>query len=852
MTEGASFPVPSGASSAAPAGRYVCIHGHFYQPPRENPWLEAIEGQPSAYPYHDWNERITAECYAPNANARILDGENRIVAIVNNYSSMSFNFGPTLLSWLEEKEPEVYRAILAADAESRRRFGGHGSALAQPYNHMILPLANSRDRRTQVVWGIRDFEHRFGRRPEGMWLPETAVDLASLEALAAEGIAFTILAPHQALRVRKIGDAEWTDVRPSGVDPTMPYRVALPSGASIAVYFYDGPISRAVAFERLLATGERFADRLVGGFGESADRPQLVHIATDGETYGHHHRHGDMALAYALHMLESRRLTTLTNYGEFLASHPPTHEAEIAENTSWSCAHGVERWRSDCGCQTGAHPGWTQAWRAPLREALDALRDMVAPLWEAKAGALLADPWTARDEAIDVLLDRRPESIRRFLATHAVRELTAAERIEVLKLLELQRHAQLMYTSCAWFFDDVGGIEARQIVQYAGRVLQLAGELFGPGLEEPFLSVLEKAKSNEPGSGDGRRIYDETVRPAVVSLEKVGAHYAVSSLFADYAETARVYCYEVERDDYRLVASGRARLALGRGRVRSGITGEAESVAFGVLHLGDHNLSGGAIRFPGEAEYAELVASIEEPFRRADLTETLRAVDRRFGSGVYTLRLLFRDEQQRVLGRMLQSVLGATDSVYRELYEEHAPLMRFLSSHGIAQPRGFRLAAELALNMRLRRELEQDAPDPSLLSSVLEEARDVGIALHEDGVARAVELALERLADGLRAKPAELSRLEELEAVVDLARRLPFEVDFWKAQNAYFRLWKSFLPSRIREADAGFEDARRWVELFRSLGRKLAMNVTERDADGSRADGGGAEERAASDKMSSS
>ena len=816
--------------------RFVCIHGHFYQPPRENPWLEAIEGQPSAYPYHDWNERIAAECYSPNANARILDGENRIVAIVNNYASMSFNFGPTLMSWLEEKEPDVYRAVLAADAESRRRFGGHGSALAQPYNHMILPLANPRDRRTQVVWGVRDFEHRFGRRPEGMWLPETAVDHASLEALAAEGIGFTILAPHQVRRVRPIGDGEWSDVREATVDPRTPYRVALPSGASIAAFVYDGPISRAVAFERLLAAGERFAERLVGGFAEDTGRPQLVHIATDGETYGHHHRHGDMALAYALHTIERRNLATLTNYGEFLAKHPPTHEAEIAENTSWSCAHGVERWRSNCGCQTGAHPDWTQAWRAPLRDALDGLRDRVAPLWEAKAGSLLADPWKARDEAIAVLLDRNPESVRRFLASHARRALTDADRIEVLKLLELQRHAQLMYTSCAWFFDDVGGIEARQIIQYTGRVLQLAGELFGPGLEEPFLAELEKAKSNDPGNGDARRIYEETVRPAIVSLEKVGAHYAVNSLFTEYGEKAKVYCYEVERKDHRLLTSGRARLALGRARVRSEITGETESVAFGILHLGDHNLSGGAIRFPGEADYAGLVAEIEEPFRRADLTETLRAVDRRFGSGIYTLRLLFRDEQQRVLGRMLQSVLGAADAVYRELYEEHAPLMRFLSSHGIAQPRGFRLAAELALNTRLRRALEQDAPDPSRLSSVLEEARDVGITLHEDGLALAVEVALERLADGLRANPGELARLEELEAVVDLARKLPFEVDFWNAQNAYEQLWKSLLPGRAREADAGFEDARRWVERFRSLGAKLEMNLTDSAVETARAE----------------
>ncbi len=810
--------------------RFVCIHGHFYQPPRENPWLEAIEGQPTAYPYHDWNERIAAECYAPNANARILDGENRIVAIVNNYASMSFNFGPTLLSWLEDKEPEVYRAILAADVESRNRFSGHGSALAQPYNHMILPLANARDVRTQVSWGVRDFVHRFGRRPEGMWLPETAVDLPALEAFAAEGIAFTILAPHQASHVRRLGEADWRDVGPDAVDPTMPYRVALPSGAAIAVFFYDGPISRAVAFDRLLSTGERFAERLAGAFAEGGERPQLVHVATDGETYGHHHRHGDMALAFALHTVAARSLAVLTNYGEFLEKHPPTHEARIVENTSWSCSHGVERWRSDCGCQSGAHPGWTQAWRAPLRASLDALRDTLAPLWEARTAALFPDPWRARDEYVAVILDRTPDTVRRFLAAQAGRELGEAERTEALKLMELQRHAQLMYTSCGWFFDDVGGIEARQIIQYAGRALQLAGELFGPGLETAFLEMLEKARSNAPEAGDGRRIYEESVRPAMVSLEKVGAHYGVSSLFSESGASSRVYCYDVARSDYRLVTSGRARLALGRVRVRSEITGEAQEVAFGVLHLGDHNLSGGAIPFPGKAEYEKLAEEIAEPFLKADLTATLRAVDRRFGSGVYTLRLLFRDEQQQVLGRILRSVLVAADAVYRELYEEHAPLMRFLSSHGITQPRGFRMAAELALAMSLRRELEADAPDPARLSGVLEEARNVGVTLHEDGLGLSVEHTLERLADGLRGNPSDLARLEELEAVVDLSRQLPFEVDVWQVQNAYYGLLRTLLPGRRREADAGFEDARRWVERFLALGEKLAVKVPGNDA----------------------
>jgi alpha-amylase/alpha-mannosidase (GH57 family) len=383
--------------------RYICIHGHFYQPPRENPWLEAIEFQDSAYPYHDWNERITAECYATNAVSRILDGDDQIADLVNNYSKISFNFGPTLLSWLEENAADVYQAILEADRESQKNFLGHGSALAQAYNHMILPLANRRDRFTQIHWGIRDFEHRFGRKPEGMWLPETAVDLETLDILAELGICFTVLAPYQASRVRRIGARNWRDISGGRIDPTMAYEQRLPSGRKIALFFYDGPISRAVAFERLLTRGEHFAQRLVGAFSEKRTWPQLLHIATDGESYGHHHRFGDMALAYALHYIESNDLAHLTNYGEYLEKCPPTHQVEIFEKTSWSCAHGVDRWWSDCGCNSGGRPGWNQAWRTPLRNSLDWLRDNLAPVYEEKARQFLKAPWEARDAYIGVI-----------------------------------------------------------------------------------------------------------------------------------------------------------------------------------------------------------------------------------------------------------------------------------------------------------------------------------------------------------------------------------------------------------------------------------------------------------------
>ncbi|HZJ02136.1 MAG TPA: DUF3536 domain-containing protein, partial [Thermoleophilia bacterium] len=381
------------------AKRYICVHGHFYQPPRENPWLEAIELQDSAYPYHDWNERITAECYETNGVARILNDAGKIESIVNNYARMSFNFGPTLLQWMEDRAPEAYAAVLEADRLSLERFGGHGSAMAQAYNHLIMPLANERDRRTQIIWGIRDFEDRFGRAPKGMWLPETAVDLPTLELLAEFAIDFTILAPRQAHRVRPLGAGEddWADVTGGEIDPTRAYRQQLPSGKQISLFFYDGPISQAIAFEGLLNRGDLLANRLLGAFNSERDWTQLVHIATDGETYGHHHRNGEMALAWALARIEKEDDVELANYGSYLEVNPPEYEVEIYEDSSWSCIHGVERWRADCGCNTGGHPGWTQAWRGPLRDALDWIRDEIAPHYEEQAGLLLKDPWAARN-----------------------------------------------------------------------------------------------------------------------------------------------------------------------------------------------------------------------------------------------------------------------------------------------------------------------------------------------------------------------------------------------------------------------------------------------------------------------
>lgn len=493
--------------------RYVAIHGHFYQPPRENPYSGKVALQPSASPHHDWNARITAECYGPNARARRLDGNGHLIGEISNYEHISFNFGPTLLSWLETEAPDVYRDILAADRAGLARTH-HGPAMAQAYNHMILPLANPRDRRTQVVWGKRDFVHRFGRPPVGMWLPETAVCTASLEALAAEGIAFTVLAPRQAKQVRALKKRAWTNVEGGRVDPSVGYLVKLPSRKTITVFFYDGPVSQGVAFEGLLHKGEYLAGRLAGLFRPDVERAQLVHIATDGETYGHHHRHGEMALAHAIELLQSQGIP-LVSYSEFLAKHPPTHEARIVERSSWSCVHGVGRWMTDCGCSMGT-PGFRQTWRAPLRHALDALRDALAADFERFAGPRLRDPWAARDAWIDVVLD--PSRAAAFFDRHGVPTLTSEGRHRASLLLESQRHAMLMFTSCAWFFDELSGIEPVQVLVYAGRAVELAREATGIDHWALLAHGLRRAVSNLPAKGTGEDILLRAMEEARSSM----------------------------------------------------------------------------------------------------------------------------------------------------------------------------------------------------------------------------------------------------------------------------------------------------------------------------------------------
>jgi alpha-amylase/alpha-mannosidase (GH57 family) len=804
-------------------GKFICIHGHFYQPPRENPWLEAVEMQDSASPFHDWNERITNECYAPNARARLLDGDGRIEKIVSNYSRMSFNFGPTVLSWMKDKMPEIHDAIVNADKKSLERFSGHGSAIAQVYNHMILPLANTRDKHTQVIWGIRDFELRFGRKPEGMWLAETAADNETLDVLAEHGIKFTILSPFQAARIRSLEEnSEWQDVNGAKVDPSMPYLVKLKSGRSIVVFFYDAPIAQAVAFEKLLTNGEKFAGRLLGAFDDARGHDQIVQIATDGESYGHHFQFGDMALAFALHQIEQSDFAKLTVYAEFLEKHPPTHEAEIHQGSAWSCPHGVERWKSDCGCNSGGHGDWNQQWRAPLRQALDWLRDKLAPIFETRGKEFLKNPWLARDKYISVIFDRSPENIAKFFAKHATHELNEAEQITTLRLLEMQRHAMLMFTSCGWFFDEISGLETVQVIQYAARALQLAHELSRENLEAGFLEILEQAKSNISENQNGRVIFEKFVKPAVMTREKVAAHYAVNSLFESYSDDARIYSFAVKQEDRQLFTAGNARLAIGRIKVTFTVTQASDVLTYGVLYMGEHNLNCG-VRYDGDLRaYTTAVEEMRGAFERADFPELIRMMDRHFGKANYSLKNLFRDEQFRVINQILATTRDEIHNTYRLLTDRYAPLTRFLNDIHAQPLNTLAPATEFVINAELRKQFENGHLDAERVKSLLAEAQASNAALETDTLAFAVKKHFDRLSDELSKSPEDLDVLERFRNSAALLQLFPFGVNLWKPQNIYEQLQARIFPEMKSRGD---EKSKIWTEKFLRLGERLGFHV---------------------------
>jgi alpha-amylase/alpha-mannosidase (GH57 family) len=761
--------------------RYLCIHGHFYQPPRENPWLEAVEIQDSAAPYHDWNQRITRECYAPNCRARLTDGQGKIINLLNNYAWMSFNFGPTLLTWMTESAPEVLGGIVEGDRLSRERRHGHGNALAQVYNHMIMPLAGPRDKRTQVVWGIADFRFRFGREPEGMWLAETAVDLATLEALALGGIRFTILAPSQARRWRRTGTTSWSE-GPEPIDPTRAYLCRLPSGKSIALFFYNGPISSAVAFEKLLDSGEKFLAVLLKGFDATRQHAQLVHIATDGESYGHHHKYGEMALAYVLNRLANDPSIRLTNYGEYLELHPPEWEVEIHENTSWSCAHGVERWRSDCGCNTGR--GWHQKWRAPLRQALDQLNTRLDGTFISRGRECFPDPWAARDAFIQVILDRSTETVRGFLKKHAHPDLDDLQIRHALWLLEMQRHALLMYTSCAWFFDEISGLETVQCLRYAARALQLARH-FQLDFEEEFLRGLEQAPSNLPQYQNGRGVWQKLVHPARFDMDRVLAHYAISLIYREAKEHDSVFCFAIEIRDQEMHGHGNTHVAVGLLRVSSRLTWNEAETCFLVVHYGGLDFHAALRKAPEPAEYAAFKEKLFHLYDTESMADVAALVAAEFQGEIHRLGDLFVEEQRRIIGIVLQERFADYQQDLDRLAEPDEDVIYQLGRLNYPVPKSMRAAAANWCDQQILQEIARLDAEEALkrIKHLIERATVWGYQPDREVLGTA-------LAGELKAVLLEINPLSDLAALaahaghlLDAAGLLGITLDLWEAQN---------------------------------------------------------------------
>ncbi len=780
--------------------RYICIHGHFYQPPRENPWLDAVEVEDSAAPFHDWNERITRECYAPNSRSRILDQGGRIINLLDNYTWMSFNFGPTLLHWLAEHEPAVLEAIVEADRLSIERRRGHGNALAQVYNHMIMPLASRHDRETQVAWGIADFRHRFGRGPEGMWLPETAVDVESLEVLAEAGILFTILAPSQARRWRKLGTREWHD-DPGTIDPSRAYLCRLASGRSIVLFFYDANVSHQVAFERLLDDGERFLQCLNRGFEERRGHAQLMHIATDGESYGHHHPHGDMALAYVFNRLAEGPEVRLTNYGEFLELHPPEWEAEIHDNSSWSCAHGIERWRADCGCRNRGE--WHQRWRGPLRQALDGLKLQLDHVYGTRGRAYFQSPWNARDAYIEVLLDRdSDEAIGRFIARHGHADLDADQVAEALRLLEMQRDAMLMFTSCGWFHDELSGIETIQCLQYAARAIYLAKQL-QRDFEPEFVAALAKAPSNLPRYQDGRGVWEQVVRPAVVDLERVLAHHAISLIYRPPGQgpKGRVYSFDLDTLDLDVRSRASGHVAIGRLKARSRRIGNQAEAQFVVIHFGGLDFHAVLNLEPDPATYEEFKSELMTIYRRGSLADVTTLVARKFPGRSHRLDDLFRDEQWRIIGIVLEDRIADYERSFELLANQDEEVLNRLGQLAYPIPKSMRAAASSYLDTHLGDEIGRlvrgAASTLDGIENLVERGRAWSYRPERDGLektlAEAMLLALDEIRPGAELSPI----IGRVEMLIYAGKLLGLEPNLWQVQN---RLLTAFVELSERSA----------------------------------------------------
>jgi len=765
---------------------FLTLHAHFYQPPRENPWTDEIDREPTAEPYHDWNERIAEECYRPNAFARVIGGDGRVVGILNNYAYLSFNVGPTLLSWIRAHAPDVYERIKQGDAASLKRLG-HGNAIAQVYNHLIMPLANPRDQVTQVRWGLADFRFHFGREAEAMWLAETAVDYDTLEILAAHGMRYVILAPSQAARIRPLGAIDhtgWAKVSDGNIDPSRAYLCRLSSGRSLAVFFYDGPLSHAAGYGDLFRDSQRFVSTLAGAVDPNRLHPQLIHLATDGETFGHHKKFAELTLIYALTHEAPAHDFTVTNYAAYLDAAPPQWEVEIKPATAWSCAHGLGRWSRDCGCRAGGPADWHQRWRAPLRLALDRLRDELAKIYEREAPALLGDPWAARDAYGAALPDRTPERLDAFLTKRVRPHLAEDERERALTLLEMQRHALLMYTSCGWFFNDIAGLETAQVLKYAARAIDLASRFDGAELTHKLLDDLETAESNEKQYGNGAEVYRRLVQPAAIGPERVAASYAINALVDPFPVRYRRHAYRIEQVLSHARQVGDYRLVCGHLRLTSDSTSRTSQWTYAALHLGGYNFAASATRSHSADESERFCAQLFKRLHRMTPPKLARLLKSVAGANIFSLGDLPPSDRRRLMKTLEQETLSGLANSYEQIYTQHMGTIQVLRAANMPVPVELRVAAEYTLSHRLAQAALELARDPretteQNMRHVLELAERDGLRLERGWTTHNLEQAVVervRLLINTPSGAPDLEAFRQVIRLIEIAERLGFSL----------------------------------------------------------------------------
>jgi hypothetical protein len=775
------------------------IHAHFYQPERLNPWTSELDPEPTAAPDRDWNARILRQCYRPNGAARIFGPDGSVERIINNYERLSFNFGPTLLSWLEQHAPRAYAKILDGDWHSSVRLG-HGNALAQAYNHMILPLANARDRRTQILWGLADFRHRFSRDAEGMWLPETACNRDVIDDLIDAGVKFTVLAPYQAERVRFAG-GEWEEAE-GRLDTGRAYRHAHSdgSGRSLAVFFYDGALAQALAFDPATADAHVLLERIAGA--EPAGGG-LVHAALDGETFGHHHLFGELGLAYALFEAAAAKDMAPTNYAAWLAEHPPVDDVEVVggEGSAWSCSHGVGRWYRDCGCATDAHPGWNQAWRTPLRDALDIVRDAAVAAFETRGAELLLDPWKARDAYIKVRLGALTPID--FLDRYARRGLRDEQQVDLWALLESQRHAMVMYTSCGWFFSDVSGIETVYVMRFASRVLGWLEELGLPTPRRDVLAALEQARSNKAEVGTGADVWRNQVDTAVVTATRVAAHTAIRGLVGELPEQDETGGHFVDLRDHRREVRGRLAMSIAHLHVTAQPTGRAHDLAVAALHLGGLDFYGIVSAYPGDEDYDRAVDRLWSAFPTEPMASLLQLLGRGFTGEPFGLEQALPDGRQEVVGAIFSDLNARFSEQYARLYRDHQRILEMLTEAGYELPRDLRAAAQLTLSDEIERELaravdngggaETFAAIRQILALAKQQQYQLDITAVEEHLGGVVNDTASAAAGSLDA-----ADVDQLASWLELATDLGVEVDLSTAQEHAYDVAVRARAGRLR------------------------------------------------------